>query len=76
MVLIRETIKLALLRYLPSAIKGTHLGSPMTVYRQVDSVVCRAEQPIDVIAVDGELYDCNQEEVSFRVHKGAMLFLR
>ena len=76
MILIRETSKLQLLRYLPSAIKGKHIGSPMTVHARVESVLCRSEERLDYIAVDGELYPWGRQELEFRAHPLGLRFLR
>jgi diacylglycerol kinase (ATP) len=76
MVLIRETGKLNLLRYLPKAIKGEHLNLPMTVHAQVDCVSCVCEQPLEYIALDGELYKWGRREIEFRANPGGLSFLR
>jgi diacylglycerol kinase (ATP) len=76
LVLIRETSKLNLLRYMPATLRGQHLGLPMTTFRQVRRVTCETETAMDYLAVDGELHYCGERRISFEVRPGGMQFLR
>lgn len=76
LLLIRETGKLNLIRHMPAALRGKHLGLPFVLYRQAQRVLCRLKQKLDYLAVDGELRYCGESTVTFEVRPGAMLFLR
>lgn len=76
LLLVKKTGMLNMLRYLPAAIKGKHLGLDLTVYRQAREIEIRLTAPLDYLALDGELQLCGSSRVRFKVAAGALLFLR
>jgi diacylglycerol kinase (ATP) len=74
--LVKHTSKLNLLRYLPAAIKGRHLDSGLTVYRQAERVEVRLAEPLDYLALDGELQLCGESALRLEVCAGRLLFLQ
>lgn len=76
MVLVRETKKLNLVRHMPATLRGQHMGLPFITYEQVQSVTCRADSPVDYLAVDGELHYCGEREIKLAIRAGGMQFLR
>jgi diacylglycerol kinase family enzyme len=76
MVLIRRVAKLELLRRMPAAIAGRHLGLAMTRFAQVRQMVVEADEPVPYLALDGELVHCGQRRIEFKVQPAALQFLR
>ena len=74
--LVRETGKLNLIRHMPAALRGEHLGLPFLHYRQAQRIECRLEQRLDYLAIDGELRYSGEAAVTFEIRPGAMSFLR
>ncbi|MEZ5338811.1 MAG: diacylglycerol kinase family protein [bacterium] len=76
MLLIRETSKFDMIRLMPAAIKGQHIGSGMVEYRQVPEFSVASEDPVAVLAADGECYDWGKREVSLRCVPAGLRMLR
>jgi YegS/Rv2252/BmrU family lipid kinase len=75
MLLVKRTGKLSLLSYLPAAIKGTHLELAPTIYRQARRIDIRLSEPLDYLALDGELTLCGSRTIEFEVKAGELMFL-
>jgi len=76
MVLVKQTGKLNLLLHLPQALKGAHLHLSMVEAGSVARLACSLAEPIDYLAIDGELYPCGGRDVVIEVRPGGMRMLR
>lgn len=76
LMLVRETGKFNLMRLLPVAVKGRHLELPVVVYRQARRIVIKTSQPLDYLAIDGELAYCGKKQICIEAHGGELQFLR
>ena len=76
MVLVRETGRFNLLRFLPAAVRGSHLNLDPVVYRQARRMTIRTEQPVDYVAIDGELEFCGKRTVTIEARPRELMFLR
>jgi diacylglycerol kinase (ATP) len=75
-VLVKQTSKWNLLRLLPSALRGTHLGLPLCVHRQARHLRVIARSRVDYAALDGEEVFIGEHELTFRAVSGVLRFLR
>ncbi|MBN2080568.1 YegS/Rv2252/BmrU family lipid kinase [bacterium] len=76
LLLVKRTSRLNLARFLPATIKGRHLDLPLAVYRQAREVRVTLDQPLDYLALDGELALCGERELQIRAAGERLLFLR
>ena len=65
MLLIRETTKFSMLRLMPAALKGKHIGNSMVEYRQLASFRVESEDEIGMLAADGEQYPWPHRSIEF-----------
>jgi diacylglycerol kinase (ATP) len=67
--------KLGLVKLLPKAERGGHVGQPGITYVQGTEIRCVLEQPVGYVAVDGELYASDATEITFTVERQALKLL-
>ena len=75
-VLVKETGKLNLLKFLPVAVRGEHLDLELVVYRQARTITITPESNVDYLAVDGELILNTGRAITITVQGGSLRFLR
>jgi hypothetical protein len=56
-------------------VRGTHLGLPITTYRQVRSLSISLAEHLDYLALDGELHLCGADRIEIAVQAGKLRFL-
>ncbi|MCB1185612.1 hypothetical protein KDL29_00465 [bacterium] len=76
MLLIRETSKLDMVKLMPAAIKGRHIGRQMVEYRQVQSFRVESEEVIPMLAADGECYEWDSRIVEISCVSAGLRMLR
>ena len=76
MLLIRETSKFDMVKLMPAAIKGQHIGRQMVEYRQVESFRVESDEVIPILAADGECYDWNSRIVEISCVPAGLRMLR
>jgi len=75
LLLVKEASRFELLKYFPAAVRGTHLGLPITTYRQVKGLSISLAEHLDYLALDGELHLCGSDTVEIAVQAGGLRFL-
>jgi len=75
LLLVRETSRLDLLKFFPAALRGAHLKLPPVVFAQVAEANVTLEEPVEYIALDGELVYCGKREIEIKAQQG-LRFLR
>ncbi len=74
--LVSAESKFEMLRNLPAAIRGKHLGMKQVVYRQGRQLKCVCTSPVHYLAADGELHFHGKTTVEFSVKPGCLRMLR
>lgn len=76
MLLVDRISKPGLLALMPKALKGNHLHRLGVYYRQSTRVKLTLDQPERWLALDGELYPFDAQELEFVCQPGGLNFLR
>ncbi len=76
LLMIRETGKLDMLKLMPVAIRGGHIGHRMVVYRQAERISVESEESIPMVALDGECYSWGQRSLEMHCVTGELRLLR
>lgn len=74
--LVEGMSKLDLLRLLPRAQQGRHIGQTGVTYEQAERVTVRLDKPLTHIACDGELYASGASELHIEILPNALKLLR